>query len=1793
MRTHSIALIVAVLLACTSFAQDSSKYTIALRSGHFIPAKNITASRIASLNQLVSKTSTPQFLLIQFEQIPGEAERRLLEATGIDLLEYIPHNTYTATVKGNLTEEILKRVKARTIVELLPEQKMALPLVTGNIPAAALKSPGTVDVWISYPRTITYESVMKELLLRKIEIIPVPYTAYHIMAVRVEKDRLKELAGLNFVEYVQPAPGPDVELNNKSRVLSRANVLQSSLAGGRNLHGEGIVVGLGDDTPLLPHIDFTGRFINRFAIVPGNGHGVHVAGTMAGAGLLQEKYAGYMPKATIVSQSFSSILAYAPAYIQDYNMVITNNSYGNVVGCETFGVYDLYSRVLDEMALAFPHLQNVFAAGNSGGDTCAPYPPSYHTVMGAYQSAKNVISVGAGSELGLVHPHSSKGPVADGRIKPEILADGTSVYSSYPTNIYGPISGTSMAAPAVSGGLGLLYQRYRQLHSNADPANGLMKALLCNGATDAGNPGPDYAYGFGNMNLLRSVKMLENNNYFEATVNAAATNTHSITIPAGSNIAQLKVMLYWNDAPAAMLASQTLINDLDLEVVSPSSATTLPFILDTVPANVMNNATRGVDNINNIEQVVVDNPGPGTYTFRVKGTSIPLSSQYNYFLVYDTLPVSTTLIYPIGGEHFSEGDSLYISWDAYGNPGNDFSLQYSTDGGTTWPVTIASNIAASESQYKWFVPAGPTDQARIRLVRNGTGQESISSNFVVLGKPVITLASVQCEGYISINWGAIANATDYEVMMLRGDEMVPVATTTATSYTFSGLSKDTVYWVTVRARINGNPGWRATAVSRQPNNGACTGTISDNDLKIDALLLPAVSGRKYTSTELSSTTSIRIRIKNLDNVATTGDIPVRYIIGAGPAVQETIVNPAIVAGGTYLYTFTAPADMSAIGNYPLKVSVSYPGDPVTANDTVAVLFKQLDNPAINLATDFLDDIEAAPIETYTTRQTGLTGLDRYDFIGSTQNGRIRSFVNSGIAYSGNRALTLDADRYIPAGVTDSLTATFNLQGYNAATDDIRLDFYFKQHGQAPNAANKVWMRGSDLDTWIEVYDLFANQETAGFFKQSSSIELRSLLLANGQNYSSSLQVRWGQWGQTMTASDEAGAGYTFDDIHLYRVTDDIQLTAIDTPVVASCGLDAAVPVEISVRNSTAATINSIPVRLQVDGGVVINETIPSIPANATATYTFAATANLAAPGNHTVKVWVALASDSYKLNDTAIVALVNSPLVGSFPYLQNFEAGDGNWHTDGIRSSWQYGTPVSTRINKAASGTKAWKTSLYGNYNDGEFSYLYSPCFDITGMTNPTLSFSLALDVEDCGATLCDEAHVEYSADGKTWVKLGAMGAGTNWYNKNYSANHVWSIENYTRWHVATIPLPTGLSRLRLRFVLHSDPYVSREGIAVDDIHIYDKQYEIYDGPPYTSNTVNQPAVNGSNWIDFTDAGEIIASINPAGQNLGSTDVQAYIYTGTVRTKHYQYYHNRNITIKPAQTVLPDSAIIRFYFTDAETELLLNASGCTLCSKPASAYELGITKYDDANKTLENGDLSDNATGDWLFISNAVKVPYDKGYYAEFRAKDFSEFWLNNGGPDHNQALPVELVSFTATKQPNKDVKLDWVTGTEINSSYYEIELAKGNAALNQEAFTPIGRVASLNSPNGGRYSFTDKENNKSGIRYYRLKMTDQDGRFSYSAIRPVVFDDEISWQVYPNPSKGIFYLVCQANAGENIDIRIHDINGRQVRRIKQQASGFVQKIEVNLSGTEYAQGVYLLEARAGEKQNAFRLVKL
>lgn len=1805
MKFNPIPLIV-VLVLCSHAgvaqiapSQDNGRYKLSLKSGSFIPSKNIADTAINEINRKVARVAEKSFIIIQFESIPTENDKKKLVAAGIQLHDYIPNNAYTATVTGNLNTITLKNTKARAVIELTPEQKMEPSLASGIFPSWAVKTFGTVDVWISFPKAFSFETVSAGIKARNFDITSTEFKDYNILVVRVPTNRLSELAGLPYIDYVQTAPKEDTPINDKSTVNSRATILNSSLPGGRNLQGAGVVVGIGDMINPWQHIDFSGRFINRSmttGLETEAPHGVHVMGTLGGAGIIQERYKGYVTRAKIITQQFSGILANSATYVQDYGMVITNNSYGNAGDCTTFGVYDLYSRVLDQQAFQMPNLQHVFASGNSGNFSCSPYPAGFSNVLGGYQTSKNTLCVGNTTELGDVFSNSSKGPVRDGRIKPEVVAQGRNVFSTYRTNVYAFSNGTSMAAPAVSGGLALLYERYKQLHGNVNPKNALMKALICNGATDKGNPGPDFSNGFGWLNLLRSVKMLENNNYFNASVNSSATNTHTITIPTGISIAQLKVMLYWNDSAAAVLATNALVNDLDLEVTDPADSIHSPQLLNPTPANVNDPAITGADHINNIEQIVIDNPPPGDYTFTVKGTTIPSGTQHEYFLVFDTIPVSTILTYPGGGERLQGGDAIYISWDSYGNLSNTFTLQYSINNGPWTDVPGGNNVAATIRQLSWTVPSVTSNQVKVKVIHNGTGIESISEDFTIVGVPVVTLAPVanQCEEYIVINWNPIAGSTDYEVMRLQGEEMIPVTTTTDTTYTFSGLSKDSVYWVTVRSRVNGTPGRRATAVTRQPNTGNCVGTISDKDLKIDAILSPASSGRKFTSTELSNNATITIRIENLDNAPTSGNIPVTYILDNNPPVNETIIAPVIAARGLYTYSFTTKANMSVIGSHYLKVSVSYPGDPVVKNDTLRKIFKQLNNVFIDLTTDFVDDIEAAAVQSHTIPQTGLEGLDRYDFTTTTTFGQIRSFINSGMSYSGSKALTLDADRFNFGGTTDSLTATFNLQGYSAVVDEIRLDFVYKHHGQQSNAANKVWIRGDDKKPWVEVYDLYNNQGVAGVYKKVMALELSGLLNLNSQNFSSSFQVRWGQWGKSLAADNENAAGYTFDDIRVYKVSNDIQMISIDTPIIASCGLGNAVPVKITIRNSVSSTISGIPVKLQVDNNTPFTEMISSIAGNSTIQYPFTATANLSTPGVHTLKVWVDLLSDTYKQNDTTTIVVFNAPVISTFPYLQNFELNDGSWRAEGQNNSWEYGTPASNKINRAASGAKAWKTNLIGNYNDLEKSYLYSPCFNVTGMTKPMLSFSVALDIEDCGTNLCDGAYMEYSADGKNWLRLGANGVGTNWYNRNYTGNHVWSIQNYTRWHVATIPLPLSIDRLRLRFVLESDPFTAREGIAIDDIHIYDSVYSIYDGPPYTSVVANQPAVTGSNWIDFVTGGKIVASINPNGQNLGSTDAQTYIHTGTIRVNTGQYYHNRNITIKPTTTNLPDSATVRFYFLDAETEALINATGCSGCSKPSTAYELGITKYNNVVDAVENGSFADNMGGNYLFIipSNVRIVPFDKGYYAEFKVKDFSEFWLNDGGPDNDQALPAELISFTARKNSANNVDMEWVTGSESNTSHFEIELARGNEEYRQNHFVKIGEVQSQGNSSAEQfYQFTDEESNKQGVRYYRLKIVDHDGKFDYSPVRAVMFD-EIKWQVYPNPSSGIFNLVYQANEGETVSVTIHDINGKLVRQIRLTANAFIQKSTIDLTGPRFASGMYMLEVTTGGKKQVFRLLK-
>jgi hypothetical protein len=517
------------------------------------------------------------------------------------------------------------------------------------------------------------------------------------------------------------------------------------------------------------------------------------------------------------------------------------------------------------------------------------------------------------------------------------------------------------------------------------------------------------------------------------------------------------------------------------------------------------------------------------------------------------------------------------------------------------------------------------------------------------------------------------------------------------------------------------------------------------------------------------------------------------------------------------------------------------------------------------------------------------------------------------------------------------------------------------------------------------------------------------------------------------------------------------------------------------------------------------EFIASLPPG-TYTHTFALPENLLINTDYSFDFWINEPADTYPANDSVLnYAFHTSPVINTFPYLEGFESNDGSWYAKGSNNSWEWGTPANTIINKAANGTKAWVTSLTGNYKNNELSYLYSPCFNLSGLTQPVLSFSHIFKIED--ATPADYVWIEYSDNGGvTWTRLGSNGVGINWFN-DPTGKKQWR-PSLSTWHVASTDIPTTGTNVRFRFVMASDLGYNLEGVGIDDIHIFEKEL-IYNSVPVTGLT---QSVSGSSWIHYSTAGRRVVSMNANGNTLGTTTVDVYPFTGTVRTRNGQYYLNRNIVIRPATQPGADVSV-RFYFTDAEAKSLLAATGCAGCTKPNDPYDLGVTKYS-GTAIQENGTLDDNFGGAYMYIlpANTEIIPYDNGYYAEFPVNSFSEFWLNDGGIGGIHPLPVNLVSFEAIKQVKK-VLLQWTTENELNADKYIVE--KSADGIN---YIQVGSEPAMNNNQKNNYSLVD-QHPFPGLNFYRLKMMDNDAGFRYSPVRKINFNntaDEIT--VYPNP---------------------------------------------------------------------------
>ena len=1759
MKTKTLHTSLALLLFLTSAI--AQQQPIRLKNGVLGRENNITRITADSLRPVHFRKSF--YVLLQFQHLPGSAELAGLRTQGIRLFNYLPGRTYLAELPDDLPPATLQQFAVTGVYNIPASIKISPRLA--DSPEAYTQQEGQL-IAVQFFGSMTKEEVSRSLEAAGARLVSTKIKPDKVLFIRAGKTALQRIATLPYISYIGPQSLKDRTLNYNNRAAHGLDALNNDPV--RNLQGNGVTVGIGDDASPYMHVDFTGRQINRFGSQLLSSHGVHTSGTAVGGGIANPLYKGMAPHATLISQYFSDILTNTDTYIGDYNMVLTNNSYTAYnSGCPWEGEYDFLSYYIDGQLNSYPNLLHVFAAGNDGVLSCTPYAHPYATIKSGYQCSKNALTVGNLDNASYtISNFSSCGPVNDGRLKPEIVAGGTNITSTaWTVNGYYTESGTSMSSPTVTGTLALLVQRYRQLHGGADPAGALLKTIACNTATDLGNPGPDFLYGFGSLNARAAVEALEANRYIAGTVNNTGNYTYTLTgIPAG--LRQLKVLLYWPDVPATPNAATALVNDLDLTVTGTDAVVHQPLILNPTAGHTTDNAVEGADHLNNIEQVVIDNPPAGNFTLTVKGASVASGSQ-SFVLAWQPIQPSVILQYPLGFETWTPGSAETIRWNAYGGEPNPFTLEYSSDNGSSW-TTISNSVPSSRRLYTWTAPATVTNQGLIRVSRNGTAYSDVSGHpFTILGQPGVGISS-PCQGYVQLAWGPVASATSYDIFQLKGDSMSKVASTTSTVFLLGNLRRDSTYWFAVSAVAGGVDGRRSLAVQITPSGGTCALPALNNDITIDSLIGP-LTGRQFTSSQPGSAVTISIELKNLGTIATSSPISLSYRINNGAVITESSSATIPAGGGVSNFNFTTKADLSTPGAYTIQTWVTYPGDPQSGNDTLTTVVKHLQNDPIALNPAYTEGFESAAAAQYTGPVKGFTGLDRCDFSRSNSNGRARTFINSGFARTGVRSAILDQIQYSTGTTADSLITTFNLSGYTSS-DQIWLNFYYRNQGiDSVFPGNQVWIRGNDQAAWIPVSTLDASFEKIGSYQASPNIDVSGALKAASQTVSSSFQIKFGQEGHTSANSvatdGDLDDGYAFDDITLTRASNDASVLALTGPALPGiCNLSNAETISIKVRNYSGAPINNIPVTYSING-VDVTEQIPSINANDSIVYSFTHKADLSSYKTYSLRAWVNAAGDTYKANDSLpAVSFHTVPQISRFPYLEGFEANDGYWYTGGSNSSWQWGTPAKTIIDKAAGGTKCWATSLTGNYNDNELSYLYSPCFDLSTLANPVLSFSHIFQTED--NCMCDFHWVEYSTDGTNWTKLGATTSGTGWYDN--APRQAWQLSD-TRWHVSSYDIPVNSAGVRFRIAMNSDPATNYEGVGIDDIHIFDKT-AIYSGV----DTLRTQPVSGNDWVNFDLGGRRIVSLQSNGQDLGNVTVKVFINTGGVRNDGTQYYLDRNIVIQPSNAPA-GNVKVRYYFLDGEVRNLLAATNCPACSTLADAYRSGIAQYSSPIAAEEDSSLTNNTTGFYHFLlphQNVSIIPYDNGYYAEYTVSGFSEFWINAGGPgDHQPEGPV-LLSFTAARSGATGL-LQWNTSGETNARRFIIEKSHDGIS-----FTPLDSVNARNGDTVNSYRYVDNGLWK-GANHYRLKLLNTDGRYNYSPTRTIDMDDAGVWvHIYPNPfHTGELHITSSSGLRS---VGLVDVSGRIV--LQKIVSGNAH----TLTPGHLSQGIYfiLIDTEDGRK---------
>ena len=514
-----------------------------------------------------------------------------------------------------------------------------------------------------------------------------------------------------------------------------------------------------EGVPRPTHVEFGGKLVEKDNATKTVDHSTHVAGIMFSKGLNPlAKGMAYGIKGASSYDWFDDESEMATAAAN--GLLVSNHSYGNVAGWDynddssrweyngkwnekedfKFGYYDDGAQAMDSIAYNAPNYLIVKSAGNTHastgpkvGDTYwrrdengkwydAGKRPDSLSSNNAFETlpmdvnAKNILTVGA--VLGIASGYSKKedaimtsfsswGPTDDGRIKPDIVTDGQSVYSTTNNSdsSYGYSSGTSMASPGAAASLFLLQELSQQIVPNKFMRSATIKGLAIHTANEAGLfPGPDYKFGWGLLNIGEAATVLSNaltNKNSSSSVDLVYENvlenkaSYSVTVIASGN-KPLKATLSWTDIKGTIETSlndttRRLVNDLDIKITK-DAINYFPWKLN--PKVPEDPASKAINWVDNVEKVEIDSTLVGTsYTVTVNHKNNLVRGQQAYSLIVSgaggTAYCTSTATATAG----TRMDSVNIAGKAFVNTGTNQYIDNSNiiinaESNGTLPISI-------------------------------------------------------------------------------------------------------------------------------------------------------------------------------------------------------------------------------------------------------------------------------------------------------------------------------------------------------------------------------------------------------------------------------------------------------------------------------------------------------------------------------------------------------------------------------------------------------------------------------------------------------------------------------------------------------------------------------------------------------------------------------------------------------------------------------------------------------------------------------------------------------------------------------------------------------------------------------------------------------------------------------------------------------------------------------------------------------------------------------------------------